>query len=86
MKNTYSVTEAQAQLPRLIKEAEKRAEAIPIRRHDDVVAYLVSRARMEAMVESLEILGNRAAMRAIKEHRAGKTKFAPLSALDDGEE
>ena len=41
---------------------------------------------MEAMVESLEILGNHAAMRAIKEHRAGKTKFAPLSALDDGEE
>jgi len=82
MKSTYSVTEAQSQLPRLIKNAQK-GEAISIRRRDDVVAYLISRERMEAIIETLEILGSPKAMRAIEQHRAGKMKFGPLSALDD---
>ena len=82
MKSTYSVTEAQSQLPRLIKNAQK-GDAISIRRRDDVVAYLVSRERMEAIVETLEILGNPKAMRAIAQYRAGKTRFRPLSAIDD---
>jgi antitoxin YefM len=85
MKATYSVSEAQSQLPRLIKEAQK-GDAISIRRHRDVVAYLVSRERMEAIVETLEVLANPAAMRAIEEHRAGKTKLKLLSALDEADE
>ncbi len=80
MKTTYTVTEAQSQLPRLLKVAEK-GDTISIRRHNETVAFLVSRERMEAIVETLEILGNPAAVRAIAQHRAGKTKFVPLSAL-----
>lgn len=56
-----------------------------IRRHNETIAYLVSRDRMEAIVETLEILANPEAMRAIRAHRAGKTKFAPLEALDRDE-
>jgi prevent-host-death family protein len=82
VKNTYSVSEAQSQLPRLLKEAEAGGP-ISIRRHDQTVAYIVSRERMEAIIETLEILGNRAAMRAIEENRAGRTKFAPVSVLDE---
>jgi hypothetical protein len=41
---------------------------------------------MDAIVETLEVLGNRFALRAIEQHRAGKTKFAPLAALDAAEE
>jgi antitoxin YefM len=85
MKTTYSVSEAQSQLPRLLKEAEAGGP-ISIRRHDETVAFLVSRERMDAIVETLEILGNRSAVRAIEQHRAGKTKFSPLSALDEAEE
>jgi prevent-host-death family protein len=85
MKSTYSVSEAQSQLPRILKEVQ-RGGPVSIRRHDETVAYLVSRERMEAIVETLEILGSRSAMRAIEQHRAGKTKFLPLSAVgqDDG--
>ena len=54
-----------------------------IRRRDETVAFLVSRARMEAIVETIEILATPAAMKAIGEHRAGRTKFLTLSALDD---
>jgi antitoxin YefM len=85
MKATYSVSEAQSQLPRLLKDAEK-GEAVSIRRHNETVAYLLSRERMEAIVETLEILGNRAAMRTIRQHQGGKLRFTPLSALDKDNE
>jgi prevent-host-death family protein len=82
MSSTYSVTEAQSQLPGLIREAEEGAP-VRIRRRDETVAFLVSRAHMEAIVETMEILATPEAMRAIAEHRAGRTKLRPLSALDD---
>ncbi|MCK6557168.1 hypothetical protein L6Q96_21710 [Candidatus Binatia bacterium] len=82
MPSTYSVTQAQSQLPGLIKQAEQ-GESVRIRRREETVAFLVSRARMEAIVETMEILATPAAMKAITEHRAGRTKFLSLSALGD---
>jgi prevent-host-death family protein len=82
MPATYSITQAQSQLPGLIKQAEE-GEPVRIRRRDETVAFLVSRARMEAIVETMEILAMPEAMQAIAEHRAGHTKFLPLSALDE---
>jgi prevent-host-death family protein len=80
MASTYSVTDAQTQLPRLIRQAEK-GTPVSIRRRNETVAYLVSRERMEAIVETLELLANPEAMKAIAAHRAGKTKLIPLSKL-----
>ena len=45
----------------------------------------MSRERMEAIVETLELLANPAAVKAIAAHRAGKTKLVPLSKLDHDE-
>lgn len=81
MKSTYSVSEAQSALPRLLKSAQE-GEAVCIRRHNEPVAYIVSQQRMEAIVETMELLANPAAMRAVREHRAKKTKFVSLSKLD----
>ncbi len=80
MSSTYSVTEAQTNLPRLLKDAAHRA--IAIRRHGDVVAYLLSRERMEAIIETLEILGNPHAMKTIRAYERGKLKFHPLSSIN----
>ena len=82
MTTTYSVTQAQSQLSSLIRKAEE-GEPVRIRRHDETVALLVSRERMEAIVETMELLANPKAMKAVEAHRAGRTKFLPLSALDD---
>ena len=82
MSSTYSVAEAQSQLPKLIKQAEE-GTPVRIRRRERTVAILLSRERMEAIVETMEILANPAAARAIAEHRAGRTKMHPLSALDE---
>lgn len=81
-KNTYTVTAAQSQLPRLIREAEK-GRPIAISRRDQTVAYIVSEERLEAIIETMELLANPVARKAIEAHRAGKTRFLPLSALDE---
>lgn len=81
MDSTYSVTQAQTNLPCLLKEAAE-AGSIAITRHDKTVAYLISRERMDAIVETLEVLGNPAAMKSLRQYEEGKTKFLPLSALN----
>jgi len=82
MTTTYSITRAQHDFPRLVRESAE-AEAIAITRHDETVAYLVSQERMEAMVETMEVLANPKAMRAIRAYERGKTTFHPLERLDD---
>ena len=81
MKNTYSVAKAQANFTRILKEAEKHP--ISITRHDETVAFILSRERMDAIVETLEIMANPEAMKAVREHQAGKTTFHPLSILNE---
>lgn len=81
MDSTYSVTQAQTNLPRLIKEAANEG-SIAITRREETVAYLISRGRMEAIMETLDLLGNPAAMKALRDYEKGKTKFVPLSALN----
>ena len=81
MDSTYSVTQAQTNLPRLIKEAADEG-SIAITRHDETVAYLVSSGRMDAIMETLDLLGNPVAMKALRDYEQGKTKFLPISALN----
>lgn len=82
MRSTYSVTQAQRQLPSLIRKAEA-GEPVKILRHNDTVAYLISRERMEAIVETMELLSNPEAMKAIAAHQAGRVTFRSLAALGD---
>jgi PHD/YefM family antitoxin component YafN of YafNO toxin-antitoxin module len=55
---------------------------VGIARRDETVAYLLSRDHLEAIIETMELLANPAARKAIAEHRAGRTRFLPLAALD----
>lgn len=81
MKTTYSITEAQARLPALVKEA---ADApIAITRHDRVVGYLLSSERMEALMETVELLANAAAMKELHRARRGRGRYHALSALNE---
>ena len=84
MKATYSVSQAQAALPRILKEAEDGL--IAVSRRDVTVAFVVSRDRMEAILETMEILANPAAMKQIEDFEAGKLSFRDFSALDDLDE
>jgi PHD/YefM family antitoxin component YafN of YafNO toxin-antitoxin module len=78
VKNTYQIAEAQAQLSALTK----RKEILTLCRHNEPVSYLVPRERMEAIVETLEILANPQAMKVLRAARRGRLKYRPVSALD----
>jgi prevent-host-death family protein len=80
MPSTYSVAEAQAQLPALLKKANN--DLIVITRRDKTVAYLVSVQRMEAIVETLELMADPQAMRALRRARSGKGEYYPIDILD----
>ena len=81
MTNQYSVEEAQVGLPRILREAEE--QTVIITRRDKAVGYLLSPERFEAMLETMEIMSNPAAMEAIRDYKSGKTKFMPLDVLND---
>jgi prevent-host-death family protein len=83
MKSTVTISELQAQAPKCVRRAEQEG-ALTIARHGRAVAFLVSRDRMEAIIESLEIMGNPKAMKAIRDYEAGRTKMKDVSCLDEG--
>ena len=81
MKNTYSISEAQAQFPRLVKLSEQRL--IPVERHNKTVAFIISKSQMEEITETLEILANPKAMKEIEKYEEGKTELFSLSRLNE---
>ncbi len=83
MKTTYSITEAQAKFPALVKEAAEHP--VVITRRNETVGYLLSQDRMDAMLETMEILANPEAMKAIRDFEAGTESYRPLSELMDAE-
>ena len=79
MKAKYSISHGQAQFPTLCR----RKETTPITRNGEVVAFIVPRSRMQALLEQMEILSNPEAMKAIRRAKSGKAKDHPLRALDE---
>jgi prevent-host-death family protein len=80
MNSMYTVTEAQAKLPSLLREAQ--AGVIPITRHSRTVAYVVSKQRMDAITETLELLADPEAMKAIRAAREPGTHYTPLDEIE----
>lgn len=78
-KNTYSISEAQAKLPSLLRDP--RATFLPITRHSETVGYIVSKKLMDAIVETMELLADPGAVDAIGRARKGKNRYIPLDRL-----
>jgi PHD/YefM family antitoxin component YafN of YafNO toxin-antitoxin module len=81
VRSTYSVSEAQAELPALPKKVQ--SDLIAIAKRDKIIAYLVSAKRMEAIAATLGIMADRKAMRAIGGARRGRGKYYPVTILDE---
>ena len=82
MKTAISVSKARAQLPSLLKKVAA-GDTIAICKDDVAFAYIVSRDRWEAIFETMEIMANPRAMKAIRDAEAGRTRYHPLSAIDE---
>jgi PHD/YefM family antitoxin component YafN of YafNO toxin-antitoxin module len=76
---TTTLSEAQTQLPRLVRSAR----TVAISQRGRTTAFLVPRKRMEAILETMELLANPKAVAAVRRDRSGKAKYLPLSALDE---
>ena len=75
--STVSVSQAQANLPKLI-----RRESFAIARHGKVVGVFLSKDRIEALVESMELLSDPDFIQALEEHKAGRGKQYQVAELD----
>ncbi|MCZ7636295.1 MAG: type II toxin-antitoxin system Phd/YefM family antitoxin [Verrucomicrobia bacterium] len=82
MKNTVTTTEAQANLPRLLRQLPAK-KSLTITSHGRIAGFLVSKDRMEAIIETMEILANPEAMKAIQAFEAGHSRGKNISCLDD---
>lgn len=82
MKTTVTTTQAQANLPRLLRQLAGM-KAVTITSHGRIAGFLVSRERMEAIIETMGILANPQAMSAIADYEAGRSSGKDIACLDE---
>jgi len=75
--STVTVSQAQANLPKLIRQ-----DSFAIARHGKVVGVFLSKDRLEALVESMELLSDPHFIRALKEHKAGRGRQYDVPELE----
>ena len=72
-----NVTEAQAKLNKLIKQ-----DSFAVSRHGKIVGVYLSRDRIEALIETMELLSDSEFARALKDYESGRMKFYDAAELD----
>ena len=80
-RSTVTASELQSCTPKILREAGRRG-MLAVTEKGHVTAFLVSRDRVMAMIETMEILSDPKAMKAIREFEAGKGKFYSVDELD----
>lgn len=80
MKSSYSIAAGQKNFPEVVAASEK-GDPIPIERHGETVAYVISKDRFDAVLETMELLSNPEFVDALRTYEAGKTKWTSLKDL-----
>jgi prevent-host-death family protein len=83
MSSRYTISTGQRAFPKLIRQAEGGKVAVVTRR-DKAVAYVISAERMDALLETVELLANPAFVGALKRIRSTKkSKLLTVDAIPD---
>jgi len=77
VQSTVNVTQAQQNLPKLLKQ-----DSFAIARHGKIVGFFLSKDRIEALVESMELLSSPDFNTALKQLGAGTLKLQDARDLD----
>ena len=78
MSDTYTIAQAQANLPKLCRSKKR----FVIARRDKPVYVAMPIEDFDAVLETMELLANPKAMKALRAARTGKAKYQDLD-LDD---
>jgi prevent-host-death family protein len=65
-----------------VRQARRHGQ-VCVTDHGQAVAFILSAAKVEALLETLEVLGDPKAMAAIRHYETGRTKMKDVSCLDD---
>lgn len=65
-----------------IRLAQEQGQ-VAITEHGETVAFILSAERVEGILDTLEVLGDADAMKAIRSYDAGKLKMKGVECLND---
>jgi prevent-host-death family protein len=82
VKSTYTIKEAQKDIARMVRSVET-GKLATITRHQKPVAYVLSPERFKEILETMEVLADPKAVKAIRDAEAGRTKFIDVEDLPD---
>jgi prevent-host-death family protein len=82
MKKAYTIKEAQRNMAAMVRTAE-RGELATITRHNNPVAYVIGAERLGAIAETMEIIANPEAMKAIRAAESGRGRSYPVEELPE---
>jgi PHD/YefM family antitoxin component YafN of YafNO toxin-antitoxin module len=79
MEDTYNIKDAQANLPKLCRSGKR----FVIANRNDPVVMALPIEDFEALIETLDILGDPSAMKVLQAARRGETTYFPLDLKDE---
>ena len=82
VKNTCSISDFGRNPAAVVRRAQESG-SITVCRNGRVVGFLLSRDRMEAILETLELMADAEALKAIRNYEGGKARLKDVSCLDD---
>lgn len=77
MKHIASVSTLQAGVSKLIKRTEAEG-IVPVSRNGRTVVFMVSRDKMAALLETMELQKDSGLMALVKQDRSGKVKYSEV--------
>jgi prevent-host-death family protein len=82
VQDTYTIKTLQRGTAAAVNRAAS-GRLVTITRREKPVAVMLSHARLSALVETMELVANPKAMKALRDARAGRARYTPLDKLPD---
>jgi len=78
MANSYTIAAGQKDFPKVVSRSEQ-GDPVPIERHGKTVAYVISKDRFDAVLETLELLSNADFVETLSTHKRGKLRMKAMA-------